>query len=117
MEVNIPGLFSDGGRVVWCPCAGCGELAAPPEDCPDEVLRLITKRPVWNDEVESLVLDFKGRSIIASAKNFQLCLAQKPQHVVCQYGKIGPSTFSLDLRYPLSVVQAFAMSMTTMFWV
>jgi len=115
MELNIPGLYSDGSRVIWCPLLGRGDLAGPPEDS-YEAQRLITKKPTWNDEVESLVLDFKGRNILSSAKNFQLALSQKPEHVICQYGKIGPMTFSLDFKYPLSVIQAFGVSLTTLFW-
>lgn len=114
MEVLIPGLYSDGSRVIWCPMLGRGDLGSPQEGY--ETQTLITKQPVWNDAVESLVLDFKGRNVLASAKNFQLALAQKPEHVICQYGKIGPMTFSLDFRYPLSVIQSFGVSLTTLFW-
>jgi hypothetical protein len=113
MCIQIPGLFSDGSRVVWCPAAGHGDLS---QASSDESLCMITKRPEWNEEVESLVLDFKGRCVTASAKNCQVALRQKPDQVLCQYGKIGPSTFSLDFRFPLSVVQAFGISLTTMFW-
>ncbi|CAJ1332717.1 unnamed protein product [Effrenium voratum] len=115
MEIHVPGLYADGSRVVWCPLLGRGDLSAPMDDS-YEAQRLITKQPTWNDEVESLVLDFKGRHILSSAKNFQLALSQKPEHVLCQYGKIGPQTFSLDFKYPLSVVQAFGISLTTLFW-
>uniref|UniRef100_A0A7S2NPK2 Tubby C-terminal domain-containing protein n=1 Tax=Zooxanthella nutricula TaxID=1333877 RepID=A0A7S2NPK2_9DINO len=115
MEVHIPGLYSDGSRVIWCPLLGRGDLGGPFDDN-YEAQTLVTRKPVWNDEVESLVLDFKGRHILSSAKNFQLALSQKPEHVICQYGKIGPMTFSLDFRYPLSVIQAFGISLTTLFW-
>mmetsp|Transcript_19014 Transcript_19014/g.35663 ORF Transcript_19014/g.35663 Transcript_19014/m.35663 type:complete len:303 (+) Transcript_19014:51-959(+) len=115
MEIHVPGLYSDGSRVVWCPLLGRGDLSVPIDDN-YEAQRLVTKQPSWNDEVESLVLDFKGRHILSSAKNFQLALSQKPEHVLCQYGKIGPQTFSLDFKYPLSVVQAFGVSLTTLFW-
>jgi hypothetical protein len=114
MEVHVPGIYSDGSRVVWCPLQGRGDLAAPPEG--HEVQELVTKQPSWNEEVESLVLDFKGRHILSSAKNFQLALSQKPNHIICQYGKIGPTTFSLDFKYPFSVIQAFGTSLTTLFW-
>jgi len=115
MEVHVPGLYSDESRVIWCPRLGRENLANPRDDS-YEAQRLVTKKPVWNDEVESLVLDFKGRSIQSSAKNFQLSLSQRPEHVICQYGKIGSNSFSLDFRYPLSVIQAFGTSLTTMFW-
>jgi len=115
MEVVIPGLYSDESRVIWCPKLGRGDLGSETECCGDSQ-QLVTKAPVWNNEVESLVLDFKGRSVLSSAKNFQLALGQRPEHAVCQYGKIGPNKFSLDFRYPLSCIQAFGMALTTMDW-
>lgn len=78
---------------------------------------LVSKMPVWNEDVGSLVLDFLGRQVLASAKNFQLALEADPSHVVCQHGKIGPDTFSLDFRYPMTVIQAFGISMSTLNWV
>jgi len=115
MEVTIPGLYSDESRVIWCPKLGWGDLGT--DFCVEgESQQLQTKQPVWNEEVSSLVLDFKGRTVQSSAKNFQLSLGARREHVVCQYGKIGTDKFSLDFRYPLSCVQAFALSMTTMFW-
>jgi len=77
---------------------------------------LQTRAPVWNDDVSSLVLDFKDRYILSSAKNFMLTLEESPDNVVCQYGKIGPNSFGLDFAYPLSVFQAFGISLTTLLW-
>jgi len=78
--------------------------------------RFVTKLPAWNEEVEGLVLEFKGRRAIASAKNFQVALEESPDQVVCQHAKIGPDTFSLDFLYPLTVSQAFGLSLATLFW-
>lgn len=78
----------------------------------------VTTMPVWNDKVGCLVLDFVGRAIQASAKNFQLALeGDNREQVVCQYGKLGANSFGLDFKYPLTVVQAFSISLTTLFWV
>eukprot|EP00425_Heterocapsa_triquetra_P037893 CAMPEP_0195089840 /NCGR_PEP_ID=MMETSP0448-20130528/29021_1 /TAXON_ID=66468 /ORGANISM="Heterocapsa triquestra, Strain CCMP 448" /LENGTH=113 /DNA_ID=CAMNT_0040123615 /DNA_START=116 /DNA_END=454 /DNA_ORIENTATION=- len=113
MEVCIPGLYTDGSAVVWCPVLGRGDLAGVAalhqsgNDRGHETQHLITRQPVWNDEVESLVLDFKGRNVTASAKNFQLALEQKPAHVICQYGKLTNTDFGLDFKFPLNVIQAF----------
>eukprot|EP00930_Biecheleria_cincta_P006187 TRINITY_DN10716_c0_g1_i1.p1 TRINITY_DN10716_c0_g1~~TRINITY_DN10716_c0_g1_i1.p1 ORF type:complete len:300 (+),score=43.36 TRINITY_DN10716_c0_g1_i1:75-974(+) len=115
MEIHIPGLYEDGCRVVWCPLLGRGDLSVP-VDSSHESHRIVTRQPSWNDEVESLVLDFKGRDVMSSAKNFQLVLPQRPEHVLCQYGKIGQSTFGLDFKYPLSTIQAFGISLSTLFW-
>jgi hypothetical protein len=117
MEMNVPGRYADGTRVVWCPLAGLGDLADFGSDDGPEAEHLATKQPAWNKEVDSLVLDFRGRDILPSAKNFQLVDRSRPGNVVCQYGKIGPNTFSLDFQYPLSVIQAFGSSLTTLFWV
>lgn len=116
MEVSIPGLYSDESRVIWCPKLGRGDLGLEPVEGSCESQQLATKAPAWNDEVESLVLDFKARNVQSSAKNFQLSLGKRPEHVICQYGKIGTNAFSLDFRYPLSCVQAFGISLSTMSW-
>jgi len=116
MEVVIPGIYADNTAVVWCPMQGRRDLGATHKEGDHTTQKLITKLPTWNDDVESLVLDFKGRNIVASAKNFQLALEQKPHHTHCQYGKIGNTTFGLDFKYPLSAAQAFGMAMSTLYW-
>mmetsp|Transcript_36201 Transcript_36201/g.109441 ORF Transcript_36201/g.109441 Transcript_36201/m.109441 type:complete len:279 (-) Transcript_36201:46-882(-) len=115
-------------------CRGCSELlrvkhsnlevgdginhcmdVSVPEDGREK--RFVTKMPVWNDKVECLVLDFKGRKILASAKNFQLAAEDdEGERVVCQYGKLSHNRFGLDFRYPLTVAQAFGISLSTLFW-
>ncbi|CAJ1329180.1 unnamed protein product [Effrenium voratum] len=115
MEVIIPGLYQNDTCVVWCAMQGKGDLADAGFNT-GETQTLVTRKPVWNEQVQSLVLDFKGRNIVSSAKNFQLALRQKPQHVICQYGKLSSTNFGLDFRYPLSVIQAFAAAMSTLFW-
>lgn len=108
MDLQLPGLSSDG-----TPVAECAAVEDDESPCPR---KLVTRPPKWNDEVDSLVLDFRGRKILSSAKNFQLATSERPEHVVCQYGKIGQHTFGLDFRHPLSVAQAFGISLTTLFW-
>mmetsp|Transcript_30241 Transcript_30241/g.66080 ORF Transcript_30241/g.66080 Transcript_30241/m.66080 type:complete len:118 (+) Transcript_30241:1-354(+) len=116
MDASIPGLYRDGSRLVWCPLEGRGDLESAPQDGL-EVQRFVSKRPEWNEEVGSLVLDFKGGTAIkASSRNFQLALSQKPDHVLCQFGKTGSRKFALNVRFPMSIVQAFAVSITTSFW-
>jgi hypothetical protein len=118
MEVHIPGMNSDGSQVVWCSSNGRGDLGDDDVGCGDEAMvqRFVARQPEWDGELGSLVLDFKGREIVSSAKNFQITLAQKKKHVVCQHGKIGDNRFGLDFKHPLSIVQAFGVSLTTLFW-
>lgn len=96
---------------------GCGP-AMPPcvTGINVEPLRLFTREPKWNEDVCCLVLDFKGRNVMSSSKNFQLMTPGQYDHVVCQYAKVGDNTFSLDFRHPMSVVQAFGISLSTLFW-
>jgi len=82
-----------------------------------ETIHLVSKMPTWNDSVECLVLDFKGRNVLASAKNFQLAVdGDDLERVVCQYSKVGGRSFGLDFTYPLTVAQAFGISLSTAFW-
>jgi len=93
-----------------------GAVLGPNEQDAEGPRRFASRSPTWSDEVGSLVLDFKGRQVMASAKNFQIADEDDPDHVVCQYGKLGPNTFGLDFKYPLNVVQAFGISLTTLLW-
>lgn len=80
------------------------------------VERLLTRKAVWNEEMQTLVLDFKDRNVLPSAKNFQLFSETHPGKVVCQHGKMSQQTFALDFRAPLSTAQAFAMAVSTVYW-
>jgi hypothetical protein len=77
--------------------------------------KLVTRKAFWNQSMQTLVLDFKQRDVTSSAKNFQI-VREATQRILLQHGKIGDNLFALDFRAPLSIVQAFAMSITTVFW-
>mmetsp|Transcript_59538 Transcript_59538/g.167739 ORF Transcript_59538/g.167739 Transcript_59538/m.167739 type:complete len:281 (+) Transcript_59538:75-917(+) len=87
------------------PLAHAPDAAAAPA-ATEERQRLTTK---WSD---GGALGFKDRQVLASKTNFQLVLPERPEHVVCQYGKIGPGSFGLDCAYPLTLIQAFGIAMT-----
>lgn len=91
----------------------CMELGADSELGP---ITLTSVEPSWNEKVSSLVLDFFGRKVVSSAKNFQLELDSEPG-VICQYGKLREDLFGLDFKHPMTVAQAFGVSLTTLFWV
>ena len=57
-------------------------------------------------------LNFHGRVSVPSVKNFQLVSQDEPEHVVCQFGKIGDDKFHLDFKAPFTALQAFAAALT-----
>jgi hypothetical protein len=104
MDVDIPQIGADGQSDIWCAlCDGSD----------DARIELSSLRPKWNEKLQSLCMDFKGRVEAASAKNFQLCLDDKP---VLVYGKKNNGTFALEFEHPLSTAQAFTIALSTMYW-
>jgi hypothetical protein len=104
MDVDIPQIGANGHSDVWCAlCDGSDNSR----------IELSSLRPKWNEKLNSLCMDFKGRVEAASAKNFQLCLDEKP---VLMYGKKSNGTFALEFEYPLSTAQAFTIALSTMYW-
>jgi hypothetical protein len=101
---------------VGCGIGHCMDVYIPSDAGSMRERRLRSKLPKWNENVESLVLDFAGRSVLTSARNFQLASEDKPGRTLCQHAKIGPSSFALDFTHPLTTIQAFGISMTTLLW-
>lgn len=87
-----------------------------------ESLVLKNKAPRWHEQLQCWCLNFKGRVTVASVKNFQLVASVDPSHnvpaeeqekVILQFGKIGKDIFTMDYRYPLSALQAFAICLSS----
>ncbi|EER11956.1 hypothetical protein Pmar_PMAR019058 [Perkinsus marinus ATCC 50983] len=112
MEMVIP----YGKDVIWCPLVNDKWSPLHPDKSNTSCLVVATKEPQWSYSMNCLVLDFNNRIIIPSAKNFQLVLKDSPETIVCQYGKIGNNTYTLDVAAPLSVMQAFAAAISTISW-
>mmetsp|Transcript_28981 Transcript_28981/g.61255 ORF Transcript_28981/g.61255 Transcript_28981/m.61255 type:complete len:720 (+) Transcript_28981:1092-3251(+) len=79
----------------------------------DKLVCLENKPPSWNDEVGAYVLNFNGRVTMASVKNFQLCEQDDEQKQIMQFGRIGKDEFSLDVQWPMSPFQAFAVALSS----
>jgi len=71
------------------------------------------KPPKWNAQVRAYVLDFNNRVTKPSVKNFQLVQSSDHNTVVLQFGRVGRESFSLDFRWPLSPLQAFAIALSS----
>ena len=67
---------------------------------------LKTRKPIWSDDLEAWTMDFHGRVKLASKKNFLLVSENAPTDVLMLFGKVAKSTFSLDYKAPLTVMQA-----------
>lgn len=79
----------------------------------DNVVELHNKTPVWNDDTQSYVLNFHGRVTQASVKNFQLVHDSDPDYIVMQFGRTSEDVFTMDYRYPLCALQAFAIALSS----
>ena len=78
-----------------------------------DLVYMINKPPRWNDQVGAYVLNFNGRVTMASVKNFQLVDPEEQNVVILQFGRVGKDEFTMDLQWPMSPLQAFAITMSS----
>ncbi|XP_012255738.2 protein king tubby [Athalia rosae] len=114
MTVIIPGMTSDQQRVQICPREDCETLL----ECwkmknMDNLIELHNKTPAWNDDTQSYVLNFHGRVTQASVKNFQVVHDSDVDYVVMQFGRVAEDLFTMDYRFPLCALQAFAIALSS----
>uniref|UniRef100_A0A2K5KFH3 Tubby C-terminal domain-containing protein n=1 Tax=Colobus angolensis palliatus TaxID=336983 RepID=A0A2K5KFH3_COLAP len=77
------------------------------------LLLLHSKTPLWNEENGIYTLNFDGRVTQASVKNFQIMDPKHPEHLVLQFGRVGPDTFTMDFCFPFSPLQAFGICLSS----
>ncbi len=77
----------------------------------DKLILLDSKPPSWSSEAGAYVLNFNGRVTMASVKNFQLWTHEEQQ--IMQFGRTGNDEFSLDVQWPMSLFQAFAVALSS----
>ncbi|KTG05306.1 hypothetical protein cypCar_00036482, partial [Cyprinus carpio] len=114
MIVIIPGMSKDGERVPLRPRSeNDGLLIRHQNRNMENLIELRNKTPVWNEETASHVLNFNGRVTQASIKNFQIVHNKDQDYIVMQFGRVADDAFTLDYRYPLCAVQAFAIALSS----
>ena len=59
-------------------------------------------------------LDFQGRALCASVKNFQLESREEPGVVRFLFGKHAKNEYCVDYSYPMSPLQAFAVALSAL---
>ncbi|XP_060045665.1 tubby-related protein 1 isoform X2 [Erinaceus europaeus] len=114
MTVIIPGMNSDSQRVPIRPRnASDGLLVRWQNKTLESLIELHNKPPIWNDDSGSYTLNFQGRVTQASVKNFQIVHRDEPDYIVLQFGRVAEDAFTLDYRYPLCALQAFAIALSS----
>ena len=117
MKVCISRVHDESGEPlrVWQPTTNGSDedrlMAAVKEGREeDKIFCFHNKPPTWSDEAGAYVLNFNGRVTVASVKNFQLLNGEDQ---VLQFGRVGKDEFSMDVKWPLSLFQAFAVCLSS----
>nr|XP_055044220.1 tubby-related protein 1 isoform X2 [Misgurnus anguillicaudatus] len=114
MTVIIPGMDEDNERVPIRPQTENDNLLACYHNRQmDNLIELHNKTPVWNDDTASYVLNFSGRVTQASVKNFQIVHTKDSSYIVMQFGRVADDVFTLDYKYPMCAIQAFAIALSS----
>ncbi|XP_014284184.3 protein king tubby isoform X1 [Halyomorpha halys] len=114
MTVILPGMTANNQRVSIVPTDDTETLL----ECyrtktMDNLIQLHNKTPAWNDDTQSYVLNFHGRVTQASVKNFQIVHDSDVDYVVMQFGRVAEDVFTMDYRYPMCALQAFAIALSS----
>ncbi|EUB61498.1 Tubby protein [Echinococcus granulosus] len=78
------------------------------------IIELHNKKPMWNEETQSYVLNFHGRVTQASVKNFQLIDNGDESTILMQFGRVASDIFTMDYTYPLTALQAFGIAISSL---
>lgn len=82
----------------------------PENDYDDTTLENV--KPIYNNERGCYCLNFYGRAMAASAKNFQLMeVDDVNEDIILMHGKESKGTYNMDYRSPLNPMQAFCISL------
>lgn len=114
MTVILPGMTPDHRRVPFSPQTDAdGLLECWRARRMESLIELHNKTPVWNDDSQSYVLNFHGRVTQASVKNFQIVHDSDVDYIVMQFGRVAEDVFTMDFRYPMCALQAFAIALSS----
>ncbi|KAI8054265.1 tubby C-terminal-like domain-containing protein [Syncephalis plumigaleata] len=79
----------------------------------NDSLELHNKSPQWNEETQSYVLNFNGRVTLASVKNFNIHSFIDLDYIIMQFGRIARDHFTMDFQYPMCLLQAFGIALSS----
>lgn len=113
MTVLIPSLH-EGQTHVWQPKRADESMVSKyKENDSSNIIQFTNRAPRWNEQVGAYVLNFSGRVTMASVKNFQLVQQEDTENVILQFGRIGKDAFTMDVQYPMSILQAFSICLSS----
>uniref|UniRef100_A0A8C9CBK9 TUB like protein 2 n=1 Tax=Phocoena sinus TaxID=42100 RepID=A0A8C9CBK9_PHOSS len=114
MTVIIPGIDAQNQRISVQPQNEQESLLSRLQRGANQGLVLLqNKAPSWSDKSGAYVLNFHGRVTRTSVKNFQIVHPDDPDYLVLQFGRVAPDTFTMDFRFPLCPLQAFAICLSS----
>ncbi|XP_019596991.2 tubby-related protein 2 [Rhinolophus sinicus] len=114
MTVIIPGIDAQNRRISIQPQNEQESLLSRLQNGAFQGLYLLqNKAPLWSYESGTYVLNFRGRVTRASVKNFQIVHPYDPDYLVLQFGRVAPDMFTMDFRFPLCPLQAFAICLSS----
>lgn len=114
MTVLIPALKDNSTRVTWKPTSNTETLVSHyNNNNMANMVVLQNKAPQWNEETRSYVLNFHNRVKQASVKNFQLVHPDDPDYLILQFGRVSEDVFTMDFQYPMCMLQAFAIALSS----
>jgi len=112
MSVLIPALKDEASRVTWRPTQNSDTLLERfKEGNHSNMVILQNKSPEWKDG--AFVLNFQNRVKVASVKNFQLVHPDDPDYIIMQFGRVSDDVFTMDFQYPLCMLQAFSIVLSS----
>lgn len=114
MQVVIPRVEADDSSYDWRSLHRDDEMLSLARNHDYSHMHyFINKPPRWNDQVGAYVLNFNGRVTMASVKNFQMVPNDDQENVVLQFGRVAQDMFTMDFAWPLSPLQAFAVTLSS----
>jgi tubby-related protein 1 len=114
MKVLLPNVDLQGQQHSWRPLDNEHTIQEQFKiNNTENIMFFFNKPPKWNEQVQAFVLNFNGRVDKASVKNFQLIDEYDDNHIYMQFGRVGKDSFNMDVAFPCSLFQAFAIGLTS----
>ncbi|KAL3698748.1 hypothetical protein R1sor_012824 [Riccia sorocarpa] len=123
MTAIVPALDSDGKPYFHEPGPTGAHCLLLKYKCGQDLHKMVVmhnKKPTWNKKKMCYTLHFNGRVTRPSVKNFQVPILNlklvkdgDEANIILQFGKVDKDAYNLDYKHPISALQAFVLSLTS----